>query len=360
MLKLPSEIIKVVTVQDKGIVSIGKYGSFPTSQLIGKHFDVTYEIVSKETGASSRIMMPNGGSSAAAMDVDEDEDTETGTDNAKSDGKKAKGKGSKIGLNNRKVLQHDNVLDNILRPMKRARMEELEETEATNDLIDDNPDLPANQQSQLLSPEEIAELRSQGVSAEEIIQKQIERHERFGFKTEFSKEKWRKRKEKKFSSAFTPLAPTVENMLFYYNAKSPASILSLRIDTVSQLLNLASIRPGGRYLLVEETGGVVIGALLERMGGEGKIMQLIDSDSPPAWPVLEQMNFERSTIDRCCSWLNWNEAEEDYVPVEQDDGEVDLSTKNPMKVAQKNRKRLGQIVELNKKREDLHTGVWDG
>jgi len=48
-----------------------------------------------------------------------------------------------------------------------------------------------------LSQDEIAALREQGVSAEELIQRQIERHERFGLKTEFSKEKWRQRKEKK-------------------------------------------------------------------------------------------------------------------------------------------------------------------
>jgi tRNA (adenine-N(1)-)-methyltransferase non-catalytic subunit len=48
-----------------------------------------------------------------------------------------------------------------------------------------------------MTQNEIAELRAQGASAEELIQRQMERHERFGLKTDFSKEKWRKRKEKK-------------------------------------------------------------------------------------------------------------------------------------------------------------------
>ena len=63
----------------------------------------------------------------------------------------------------------------------------------TNEFIDDTE----INQSDLLSQDEIAALREQGVSAEELIQRQIERHERFGLKTEFSKEKWRQRKEKK-------------------------------------------------------------------------------------------------------------------------------------------------------------------
>jgi len=72
-----------------------------------------------------------------------------------------------------------------------------EETGATNELIDDNPDLVTSTQSLLLSSEEIAELRNQGFTAEDIIQMQMERHDRFGLKTEFSKDKWKKRKEKK-------------------------------------------------------------------------------------------------------------------------------------------------------------------
>jgi tRNA (adenine-N(1)-)-methyltransferase non-catalytic subunit len=73
-----------------------------------------------------------------------------------------------------------------------------EETAATNELIDDNPDLVTSTQTLLLSSEEIAELRNQGFTAEDIIQMQMERHDRFGLKTEYSKDKWKKRKEKKW------------------------------------------------------------------------------------------------------------------------------------------------------------------
>ena len=54
----------------------------------------------------------------------------------------------------------------------------------------------------MLSQEEIADLKAQGLSAEALIQKQIDRHGDFGLKTDFSKEKWRKRKEKKYAEAF--------------------------------------------------------------------------------------------------------------------------------------------------------------
>lgn len=69
----------------------------------------------------------------------------------------------------------------------------VDDIKETNEFIDDTE----INNSDLLSQDEIAALREQGVSAEELIQRQIERHDRFELKTEFSKEKWRQRKEKK-------------------------------------------------------------------------------------------------------------------------------------------------------------------
>jgi tRNA (adenine58-N1)-methyltransferase non-catalytic subunit len=57
--------------------------------------------------------------------------------------------------------------------------------------------IPAIPTTALLSAVEIIALREAGCSAEEIIQRQIEKHDGFKLKTEYSKEKYRKRKEKK-------------------------------------------------------------------------------------------------------------------------------------------------------------------
>ena len=42
----------------------------------------------------------------------------------------------------------------------------------------------------------------------------------------------------------------------------------MRVDTLGQLLNLANVHPGGRYIVVDDTAGLVVGAVLERLGGE--------------------------------------------------------------------------------------------
>jgi tRNA (adenine-N(1)-)-methyltransferase non-catalytic subunit len=42
----------------------------------------------------------------------------------------------------------------------------------------------------------------------------------------------------------------------------------MRIDTLSQMMSLGNVRPGGRYIVVDEASGVVVSALLERLGGQ--------------------------------------------------------------------------------------------
>lgn len=163
------------------------------------------------------------------------------------------------------------------------------------------------------------------------MQRQIERHERFGLKTEFSKEKWRKRKEAKWvTSVFYPtqratttyshprylqtvhpLAPSIPNITTHYLTRAPQSIMYLREDTLSQLLTLSNIRPEGRYLVVDDTGGLVTSAILDRMGCRGRLLTFVDSDSPPAWGVLSVLNWSERELE-CVKWLNWMEAEEDY------------------------------------------------
>jgi tRNA (adenine-N(1)-)-methyltransferase non-catalytic subunit len=51
----------------------------------------------------------------------------------------------------------------------------------------------------------------------------------------------------------------------------------MRIDTLSQTMNLGNVRPGGRYIVVDEASGMVVSALLERLGGLFPIHALLTS-----------------------------------------------------------------------------------
>lgn len=121
------------------------------------------------------------------------------------------------------------------------------------------------------------------------------------------------------------------NVSEYWFSKDQNRVRDLRVDTLSQMLNLANVRPGGRYIAVDDASGLLVSGLLERLGGllssrlkflrlsrvsypgEGRLVTICDTDSPPAYPVLLHMNFKPSALD-ILVYLNWATAEEDYTP----------------------------------------------
>jgi tRNA (adenine-N(1)-)-methyltransferase non-catalytic subunit len=124
--------------------------------------------------------------------------------------------------------------------------------------------------------------------------------------------------------------------------------------------------------VVDETGGLIPAAILERMGAEGQILILTELDGPPAFGVLNTMNFGEREM-ACMKWLNWMEAEVDYKKRESSlsfivvadtvadpPPEDDLPQASQAK-AQARQKRHEQVVsELNATRWELHRGNWDG
>ncbi|WVF68178.1 hypothetical protein IAT40_002943 [Kwoniella sp. CBS 6097] len=350
LLRLPSDAIKSVTAHKDGLIHLGKYGSFPSSQLLGLHYDITYEIIagpSNTSNANPQSLPGSGASTPTPAPA-----TPAGEESAPQS-KKGKGKNKDSGgLGNAAANQL--AWRNVLRPLRRQPIVDavIDDITETNEFIIDL----AEREKTTLSAEEINALRAEGLSAEEIIQRQIKAHEKYGLKTEFSKEKWRRRKEKKFYQTVHPLSPSIPNILSHYTERSPASILHLRADTHAQLLNMANIRPGGKYLVVDDTGGLVTASIIERMGAEGRVLLFTDSDSPPAWGILQTMNFSERELE-CVKWLNWMEADEDYQrpPPPPEDENV-----KPAKAAQRLRKHNAQVAELNSTRNELHGGGWDG
>ncbi|KAF8846096.1 Gcd10p-domain-containing protein [Paxillus ammoniavirescens] len=188
-------------------------------------------------------------------------------------------------------------------------MEDIEETDATNELINDG------QFVQPLTLEEIEALKKSGVHASDIIKAQIEQHANYSLKTEYSKDKYRKRKEAKYSKSFETIEPTIYNICDYWFKKDQNRIRDIRPDSLSQMLNLANVRPGGRYIVVDDASGLLVSAVLDRIGCEGRILSINDADSPPAYPVLTLMNYEKEVLTRVLSTLNWATAQENYTPL---------------------------------------------
>ena len=72
---------------------------------------------------------------------------------------------------------------------------------------------------------------------------------------------------RRYSKSFTTIEPTLFNVCEYWFNKDQNRIRDIRVDTLSQMLNLANIRPGGRYIAVDDASGLVVAGILERMGG---------------------------------------------------------------------------------------------
>lgn len=71
----------------------------------------------------------------------------------------------------------------------------------------------------------------------------------------------------RYSKTFSTIEPTLFNVCEYWFNKDQNRLQDLRIDSLSQILNLANIRPGGRYLAVDDVSGMLVAGILERLGG---------------------------------------------------------------------------------------------
>lgn len=72
----------------------------------------------------------------------------------------------------------------------------------------------------------------------------------------------------RYLQMFTPIEPTVHNICEFNFEKLAAKIRDIRPDTLSQIMAMANVRPGGRLLVVEDVHGLIVAAAVERMGGE--------------------------------------------------------------------------------------------
>ncbi|KAB5591871.1 TRNA (adenine(58)-N(1))-methyltransferase non-catalytic subunit TRM6 [Ceratobasidium theobromae] len=295
LLSLPNNDVKLIKIPDgngKGDVKLGKYGIFRSEHLLGHPFGLSYELEDKK---ALKVVPPKT-----------------------------------IG--------------------------EIEETDATNELINDDGKF-----AQPLTTEEIEALKASGAHVTEIIKRQIEAHTNYELKNEYSKEKYKKRKEAKFSKGFTVVEPTLFNICEYHFSRDPSKIRDLRPHTLGQLLNSANIRPGARVLVADDVSGLLVAAVLERLGGQGRCIAVTDVDGPSAFPIVPHMNFESgirsSTI---LSTINWAAADEEYTPLAATrTAEEPPEEPQTNKEKAKQRKRRATANFLSNLREELFTGEFD-
>uniref|UniRef100_A0A673JIU7 tRNA (adenine(58)-N(1))-methyltransferase non-catalytic subunit TRM6 n=1 Tax=Sinocyclocheilus rhinocerous TaxID=307959 RepID=A0A673JIU7_9TELE len=144
----------------------------------------------------------------------------------------------------------------------------------------DNRHIVDDGRSQKLSRDDIETLKEQGLKGQEIVQQLIDNSTTFKDKTEFAQEKYIKKKKKKYESDITILKPSTRLLAMMYHDREPGKICHLRYDTLAQILTLGNIHAGSKIIVFETCAGLVLGSVMERMGGYGSVIQMYPGGGP--------------------------------------------------------------------------------
>lgn len=95
---------------------------------------------------------------------------------------------------------------------------------------------------------------------------------------------------------FTPVRPTINTIADYFFTKNPDKIKHMRIDTLSQLLCLANVHANNKMLVVDDTQGMIVSAVLDRMGGYGQLVAVHEADHHN-YDIIRYLNFPKSITE---------------------------------------------------------------
>ncbi|XP_065112421.1 tRNA (adenine(58)-N(1))-methyltransferase non-catalytic subunit TRM6 [Paramisgurnus dabryanus] len=144
----------------------------------------------------------------------------------------------------------------------------------------DNRHIVDDGRSQKLTRDDIETLKEQGLKGQEIVQQLIDNSTTFKDKTEFAQSKYIKKKKKKYESDITVLKPSTRLLALMYHGREPGKICHLRYDTLAQMLTLGNIHAGSKIIVFETCAGLVLGSVMERMGGYGSVIQMYPGGGP--------------------------------------------------------------------------------
>lgn len=89
-----------------------------------------------------------------------------------------------------------------------------------------------------------------------------------------------RKKKKKYESDITVLKPSTRLLALMYHGREPGKICHLRYDTLAQMLTLGNIHAGSKIIVFETCAGLVLGSVMERMGGYGSVIQMYPGGGP--------------------------------------------------------------------------------
>ena len=308
LIRLPSKGLKVVQLQESGRISLGKFGSFEVSGILGHPLGSSFEIVDDNTVRVIKSITDVGEIWNADEDVQKQELTRMFSNSAEN---------------------NQNIID-------------------------------IGAKIQTLTNEDIDELKRSGASSnvgQLIIEKMIANHGGFDKKTIFSQEKYLKRKQQKFLRRFTVDYLGAAELLEYNLEKDSSKVLDLSVESLGLLMTYGNIRPGGKYLVIDETGGLLLYAMMERMECKGTIVLLHENEHANSI-MLRYSGYRESVINavvKPINWLQFTEPDNERIQINDEDFEP----KKPKLKEQFMRKRerannVNEVIDL------VEEGNFDG
>lgn len=209
---------------------------------------------------------------------------------------------SLVGMRFGEVVQFDEkskrfVVSNEHPDLDRTTISASAEEEKDNrNLIDT---FGANQQ---LSHAEVMALKEER-GVEGLLEQLVESSSTFASKTAFSQEKYIRKKKVKYALMFKIERVMPDNLCEMYiptmtpSDQSPddggaARSLRLRCDTLALMIHHADVHSNATVLCYEKTNGVLCASILNRLGANGKVLQVMDKVSHPNTAFAKVMQLQ--------------------------------------------------------------------
>ncbi|KAF3912003.1 hypothetical protein AA313_de0209015 [Arthrobotrys entomopaga] len=274
LIHLPSETIKLVKVVPDSIIGLGKFGSFPANSLLGRPYYLTWNILDGDNFGLEPVPISELNSEKLATHAESDskpsKKSQKPSDSSTASGIDSPGlalENTAVGIQVGDDGEEDDeyvVLDAGMLQQELEKEQRLWEQEKKT-----NREIRDDQTAQTMTWQEIEKLKKSGGtgSGKEIIARLLESHAYIDKKTAFSLAKYTKRKTNKYLKRIRVIPADVPNFTnFQLTQKEPLKMLEIRDEAMGLMLNWADVRWGGRYLVIDDTGGLVIAAMAERMG----------------------------------------------------------------------------------------------
>lgn len=144
-----------------------------------------------------------------------------------------------------------------------------------DDIAGDNRNLRDDNSAQTLSQDEIERMKNDdNTDRSKIVAALVQASSSFQSKTQFSQEKYIKKKQSKYLIYAKLERPSPRNVGEYLFAKKPEKLRHMRGDTLAQLLGQANAHSGARVMVVDTVVGLVVGSVLWRLGGRGRLFSI--------------------------------------------------------------------------------------